>query len=104
MTEVETTGGKVRGRAEAGVLTFKGIPYGASTAGANRFLPPRTPPPWGGVRDASNYGPVALQPVPDLGIYALGEVSAIEQGSGPNWHTDTFSEDCLVLNVWTPGT
>jgi len=104
MTVVETTFGQVRGSIDEGVVTFKGIPYGASTAGGNRFLPPRKPESWTGVRDALRYGPLAMQPVPDLGIYALGEVSAIEQGAGPNWETDTFGEDCLVLNVWTPGT
>jgi para-nitrobenzyl esterase len=90
---IETTLGKLRGRIEDGVHTFKGVPYGASTAGAARFLPPSKPRPWTGVRDAIAYGPRAPQPfrrmVPEIGDALVGP--------GPT------SEECLLLNVWTPG-
>jgi para-nitrobenzyl esterase len=88
---VETESGKIRGVIQAGVQTFRGIPYGASTAGANRFMAPRKPEPWTGVRDAFQNGPSA----PQLG----GAPNPIVLG-----HTaPTFqSEDCLVLNVFTP--
>src|SRR5690242_9761186 len=58
---VETRSGKVRGSRGDGVFNFKGIPYGQSTAGANRFMPPIAATPWTGVRDALDYGPRAPQ-------------------------------------------
>jgi para-nitrobenzyl esterase len=76
----ETAFGQVRGVEIDGIKVFKGIPYGASTAGKNRFMPPVNPTRWNGVRDALQYGPSAPQ-------------SATLSGQG---------EDCLVLNVWTP--
>ena len=59
---VETTTGRLRGLALNGAITFKGIRYGASTAGANRFQPPVKPSSWTGVVDAFEYGPRAWQP------------------------------------------
>jgi para-nitrobenzyl esterase len=53
---VETTNGKARGFTNAGVAVFRGIPYGASTTGPNRFMPPVKPEPWSGVRNCFSYG------------------------------------------------
>src|SRR5262245_46162649 len=58
---VETAFGKVRGRRVNGISTFKGVPYGASTAGANRFMSPKKPAPWTGTRDALDFGPSCPQ-------------------------------------------
>ncbi len=81
---VETAQGRYRGRLVDGVYTFKGMRYGASTAGPNRFMPPRPPETFAGVRDAFEYGDQTPQ--------ARGGLAA-----------DTaMSEDCLRINVWTP--
>jgi para-nitrobenzyl esterase len=89
---VETTSGKVRGVSNNGVHIYRGLPYGASTAGANRFLPPRRPESWTGVRDAFQNGPTSPQVSPPPGAIGWGLRSNTPQG-----------EDCLVLNVFTPG-
>src|SRR5262245_4456600 len=92
---VETTFGKVRGRKMNGISTFKGIPYGASTAGANRFMPATKPTAWTGTRDALDFGPSC----PQLPGFKTPEIQLMQNlAGGPS------SEDCLVLNVWTPAT
>ena len=94
---VETASGKLRGVVENGISRFLGIPYGASTAGANRFLPPQPVAAWAGVRDASRYQGHAPQ-APD-GAATRPELADF---SGPP-DTTPEGEDCLTLNLWTPG-
>ncbi len=91
---IEVTSGRIRGVIDEGVRVFRGVPYGASTAGANRFVPAKPPAPWTGVRDASAYGPRAFQPFRPM----IPEIGDALTGSGP------MGEDCLRLNIWTPST
>ncbi|MGE0593370.1 MAG: carboxylesterase/lipase family protein [Vicinamibacterales bacterium] len=88
---VELAAGRIRGRLVDGVHVYRGVPYGASTAGANRFMPPKPPAAWTGVRDAFEYGPRAPQPFRPM----IPEIGDALTGTGP------MSEDCLRLNVWT---
>ena len=89
--------GVIRGITSGSVHAFKGVPYGASTAGRNRFMPPRTPEPWGGMRDAAAWAghapqaPSSLKQRPEL-----SNLSGVRD-------TVPESEDCLTLNVWTRG-
>ncbi len=93
---VETRHGKVRGTLIEGVAAFKSVPYGASTAGANRFLPPRPPQAWAGVRDALDYA--GQSPQSRTGFPQRAELADF---SGPP-DTSPETEDCLTLHVWTP--
>ena len=86
---VGTRAGKLAGRRENGAVVFRGIPYAATTAGANRFRPPRPVSPWADTRDASRFGPVAPQ-LPSAMEMLLGQSEIVSD------------EDCLSLNVWTP--
>ena len=94
---VDTTSGKVQGIITAGIRQFKGIPYGASTAGRNRFMPPKKPAAWTGVRECFGHGQCCPQTPSNLRS-DYGMMILWDQQSGG------MGEDCLVLNVWTPGT
>ncbi len=89
---VSTTSGMIRGLELAGVLSFKGIPYAAPPFAQNRMRPPSSHPSWEGVRDCVDYGPTVPK-----GPYAppFDQILPEPFISG---------EECLNLNVWTPGT
>lgn len=89
---VDLPAGRLRGGMEGGLAVFKGVPYAAPPVGALRWRPARPHPGWQGTRDATAYGPSAPQPYREGGDQVLGT-----HGSPP------FDEDCLTLNVWTPG-
>jgi para-nitrobenzyl esterase len=91
-----TTAGAVQGVQTGGVFIFKGVPYGADTGGEARFRAPRPPAPWDGVRPALAYGPVC--PQVDRAGWASPEAAFLF-----DWDDGFPGEDCLRLNVWTPG-
>jgi para-nitrobenzyl esterase len=93
---VETGSGKVAGYLRKGVYAFKGIPYGDTTAGPSRFLPPKKPQPWSGVRSSRQYGFVCPQ---DKGTGRQND----EEAFIFQWNDSVEGEDCLRVNVWTPG-
>jgi len=96
--DVETRHGVVRGMANTGIKVFRGIPYGADTGGKNRFMPPRQPAAWGGVRSAMAYGPISPQ-TPSGYRSDYSQLIAWDRHVG----IGGMNEDCLSLNVWTPG-
>jgi para-nitrobenzyl esterase len=105
---VETQYGKLSGVYVDGTSLFAGVPYGASTEGKGRFMPPARPAPWTGVRDASHPGPRAPQAGGQLTQTkdpAMRSLYRYFTGGAPNWfesNNDRMSEDCLVLNICTP--
>jgi para-nitrobenzyl esterase len=88
---VSTAYGKVCGLRKDGVAQWRGIPYAEPPLGELRFLPPRPPVPWTGERDATRFGAVAEQ--------SRDARSAMLSGIGGKM---AMSEDCLVLNVFSP--
>jgi para-nitrobenzyl esterase len=94
---VPTSNGPVRGYAEDGLAVFKGLRYGAAPVGALRFKPPQAPQAWSETAEAVAYGAPAIQ----SGL-APGERRS-SPGDPPAPDEPASSEDCLFVNVWTPG-
>ena len=75
---------QVLGEVEAGVASFKGIPYASAPVGSLRWRPPQPAPESSAIRSAHEYAPACRQP-------SIG---------GPESYRT--SEDCLTLNVFRP--
>ncbi len=88
--EVETAYGRVRGDQQAGIRRFRGVPFARPIRGEYRFRPPTPPDRWTGTFDATQPGEAAPQ-------YALPYLRWINAAGG------RIGEDCLSLNIWTPG-
>ena len=87
----ETVSGKIEGTYLDGLYIFKGVPYAAPPVGKLRWMPPQQPVSWNGARPAVEFGPVAPQtimPNPALEMIRIAQRQ---------------SEDCLYLNIWSPG-
>jgi para-nitrobenzyl esterase len=91
----DTQYGKVRGYVLRGINYFLGIPYGADTSGANRFMPPQMPKPWTDVFPAIWWGNSAPQIMDNRYANKFGSFR-------DHWNYDDVSEDCLRINVFTP--
>jgi para-nitrobenzyl esterase len=96
LVEVETNSGKIRGSVEQGINVFKGVPYAESPEGERRFAAPGKMKPWTGVRDTIAFGNRAMQ---DENAFAIPPalLELFRQRE-----LEPMSENCLVLNVWTP--
>ena len=92
----ETTFGKVRGFIHKDIYNFLGIPYGANTEGKNRFMPPQKPEKWTDIYPAVYWPNAAPQLLENF--YANRYLAFTDY-----WHYDDVSENCLGINVWTPG-
>src|ERR1700748_1267781 len=86
--QVKTANGIIQGVAEAsGVHSFKGVPFAQPPVGDLRWKEPQAPKNWTGVRMADKFGPQAMQ------RYVYSDMM---------FRSNSKSEDCLYLNVWTP--
>ena len=93
-TTAQTPQGALRGQAEDGIHVFRGVPFAQPPVGELRWRRPQPLEPWDGIRDALEFGPISIQPPrPAAGPFA-GIMGHSEERT---------SEDCLYLNIWTPG-
>jgi para-nitrobenzyl esterase len=91
---VDLASGRVSGSSEGPLFVFRGVPFARPPVGPLRFGAPQPPEPWTGVRQVTEFGPAAAQSAIDV-TYVPG--FSLWEGIGAT------SEDCLTLNVWTPG-
>lgn len=84
---VQTANGLVRGSEKSGITIFKGVPYAQPPVGDLRWREPQPVKNWEGIKNADHFSARAMQ----LPIY-----------SDMMFRSDSMSEDCLYLNIWTP--
>ncbi len=87
---VAAPAGQVRGKRRGGLNVFRGIPFALAPVGERRWKPPSPVPPWKNVLDATEFGPACIQPRRSPGSIYAEPLAAVD-------------EDCLSLNIWTPG-
>ncbi len=98
---VETTSGKVEGLEKDSLKIFLGIPFAAPPIGERRWLPPQPVKPWSGVKETKSYIATAPQHIVPLSPDSPFQPSPkldLSLGMQPE-----INEDCLQLNIWTPG-
>jgi para-nitrobenzyl esterase len=101
---IATTSGPVRGLVVDGVHSFKGLRYGAAPIGSLRWMPPQPPKSWTSIYDASDFGAPAMQVGAGNVIDAPDEFGfQMHQVFTTPSEMKVMNEDCLYLNVWTPG-
>lgn len=101
---VEIESGRIFGYARDGVVGYRGIPYGDTTEKEGRFMPPRRPRPWTGVRSALYWGWASPQSINSTIDGRRANWANDDEAFMFEWDDGQPSEDCLRLNVWTPAT
>lgn len=89
--KIKINTGELAGVCKENLYIFKGIPYAAPPIGILRWRPPQPPSGWKGIRSALSAGPIAPQNAPNFiktSQFVINEPQ---------------SEDCLYLNIWSPG-
>ena len=91
--------GPVRGSADAGVFSWKGVPYAQPPVGPLRWQPPQEPQAWSAIRDTREFAAACSQ----YGrIYGPGANNRYDETIGTTLFQAVGSEDCLYLNIWRP--
>ncbi|MBN2239264.1 MAG: carboxylesterase/lipase family protein [Dehalococcoidales bacterium] len=91
---VNTKSGALEGFYQDGIYQFRGVPYAEPPVGPLRWLPPQPVTSWEGVRPVKAYGNLSIQ---------VMNAAPSDSPGAPKFGDAPQSEDCLYLNIWTPG-